>query len=88
MSRKAPVYNPEQEKFILDSYGNMTPTEIAKKMGVSATSIYAYMKANDLAPYRPEQGAKAYSHPFRKANRRLEAIVIARKIENRKANPR
>lgn len=83
---KTPTLRPDEEKFIRENYASMSVPQMAKKMHRASSSIYPWMQMKGLQPFSPD--TKPHDHPFRKANRRLEAIVIDRKIENRKANPK
>lgn len=79
------ILTPDEEKFVRLNFEAMSVTEMAAQMKRGAPTLYGWMKAHDLAPYRgPRQSAE--NHPFRKANRALEAVCIQRKVDNRKAN--
>lgn len=81
-----PILKPDEEQFIRDNYASMSVPTMAKKMHRASSSIYPWMEINGLKPFSLDRRAR--DHPFRKANRALEATVIQRKIDNRKANPK
>jgi hypothetical protein len=83
-----PVLKPEEKLFIDQNLERLTVPEVAKKLGRGAATIYAHYEAHGLKPFKNEPKRRDRSHPFRKANRALEAVVIQRRIENRKANPK
>jgi hypothetical protein len=76
----------EQYQFIQDNYKTMAVQDMAVKLKRGHKWVMGYMELNGLEPKK--RVANTVGHPFRKMNRKLEAIVIERKIENRKYNPR
>lgn len=77
---KKKVKMPDSDKaYILSHYKTMTVPEMAKDMKRGAVTVYAWMKDLKLEP----KGRIIHrDHPFKKMNRRLEAIVIESRIAN------
>lgn len=88
MSRynKIPQLRPEEIEFVHANYKNTSVPEMAKTLKRSASTLYSYMQETGLEPFKNTHARYGHSHPFRKANRRLESVVLQRKIENRTTN--
>lgn len=83
-----PNLTTEEKLYIRQNFQTQTVPDVAKALNRGAATIYEYYKENGLKAFKTPQDPKPRHHPFRKANRRLEAVVIKRRIENRTANPK
>lgn len=88
MSYKAAKLTPTQEADVRLYYKTVTVPDLAKKLKISTNRIYGFMDENNLTPFKSNPAARHHNHPFRKANRRLESVCLARKIEKRRYNPK
>lgn len=78
------------ETAYIDSYYSDTPVKaMADHMRRTYATVAAYMNKKGYKPFRTQHtNSKNQAHPFRMKNRRLEQVVISRRIENRKHNPK
>lgn len=83
MKKAYPELTPDEKKYVDENYKTMSAPAIAKALKRTGATIYAHYALHGLEPLKNTPG---HAHPFRTANRRLEAVFIKRKIENRPAN--
>jgi hypothetical protein len=83
-----PQLTDEERDFISKNKATKTVPELARALKRGDATVYDYFKAKGWKPHKNPQERRQRSHPFRQMNRRLEAVIIQRRIENRAYNPK
>ena len=75
--QKMPQLKQDEQDYILKNRKEKTVPEIATHLKRGQATIYAYFNAKGWTPLRSKPYKRTDSHPFRKANVRLERFLIA-----------
>lgn len=78
--KKVPQLSEEEKDYILKHRKTKTVPEIARELKRGDATIYQYFKAKGWEPFKNDPQPRHASHPFRKANVRLERFLKACKI--------
>lgn len=80
------VLTESEIQIIHDHHESLGIADLVKKVKRGYPLVKQYMDSKGLKSMK--RAPHDIDHPFRRANRRLEAVVIERKIQNRTYNPK